>query len=178
MKLIEAMKEIKRLHVKLGDLQAKVALHSADFDFETPAYPQQADQIKEWIQGYSDTLKRILELRIAVQRTNLLTPVTIELGGRQVTKCIAEWVHRRRDLAALEQKVWTSLTDRGLKDGVTKTSSGEMKDVKVRRHYDVRKRDEMVSVFRDEPSLIDATLEVKNAVTDLIDYEPQFAARA
>jgi len=168
MKIIEGMKEIKRLNVKLADLQAKVGLYCADHDFEQPTYPDQQGQIKEWIQSSEDTTKRILALRIAIQTTNLQTPVTIEIAGRQITKSIAEWVHRRRDLAKMNQALWQALTNRGLKDGVQKTSTGELKDVKVRLYFDPRMRDQMTAMYRDEPSIIDGTLEVVNAVTDLV----------
>lgn len=169
MKLIEAMKEIKRLHVKLDDLKTKVGTYCADYDYEQPAYPAQGDQIKEWMQSYEDTLKRILELRLAIQTTNLITLVTIELGGRQVTKSIAAWIHRRRDLAKLQQALYACLSPGMRKDGVLKLSNGELKDTKVRLYFEPRMRDANVALYRDEPSLIDATLEVKNAVTDLIE---------
>lgn len=169
MKLIEAMKEIKRLHVKLGDLKTKVQTYCADMDFENPTYPDQKGQITEWIQSYEDTVKRILDLQLAIQRTNLATEVTIELGGKQVTKTIAAWIHRRRSLATVQQAIWTALGNRGLKDGVMTMTNGEKKDTKVRLYFDPRMKDTKVAELRDEPSLIDATLEVKNAVTDLIE---------
>lgn len=169
MKLIEALKELKRLQIKLTDLTSKVHTYCADYDYETPAYENQSNQIREWVQGYEDTCKRILELRIALQKTNLVTMVTIELGGRQVTKSIAEWVHRRRDLAKLQMGIWSALGDRNLKEGTIKTSTGESREVKIRRYYSPRDKDEHMSALRDEPSLVDATLEVVNAVTDLVE---------
>src|SRR5689334_161771 len=101
MKLIQAMKQLKDLGIKATDLRAKIAQFSADLSFETPMYPDQKAQISEWLQAHSDVLKEILRLRVAIQKTNINTPVTIELGGKQVVKSIAEWIHRRRDLAKL-----------------------------------------------------------------------------
>ena len=43
-----------------------------------------------------------------------------------------------------------------------------MTEVRVRRYYDPAQRDEKLELYRSEPSTIDATLEVSNAVTDLI----------
>ena len=106
---------------------------------------------------------------MAIQKTNLATDVTIELGGKQVTKTIAEWIHRRRDLANLEQSIWANISDRGLKEGTIATSTGEKTEVKIRRYYDPEERDNKVSLFREEPSIIDRTLEVTNAVTDLVE---------
>ena len=168
MKLIEAMKQIKRLQEKASDLRDKVAKHSADLDFETPLYSDQRKQVAECLQSHSDIVKEVLRLRIAIQRTNLATNVAIELGGKPVTKTIAEWIHRRRDLAKLEQDAWSKLTDRNLREGTVMQSTGQHKEVKIRRYFDPQERDNKLDLYRSEPSAIDATLEVTNAVTDLL----------
>lgn len=170
MKIIEAMKKIKELQVKAEDLRDKVSKYCAHQSLETPLYGKdQAEKIKEWLQGVSDVYREILRLRVAIQRTNLATNVTIELDGKQVTKSIAEWIHRRRDLAELERKVWESLTDRGLKEGILTNSQGEKVEVKIVRYYDPNQRDGKIACYRDEPSIVDRTLEVINAVTDVIE---------
>lgn len=169
MKLIQAMKQTKDLQRKADDLRAKVAQHCADLDFETPLYPDQRKQVAEWIQAHSDVLKEILRLRLCIQRTNIMTPVTMELGGKAVTKSIAEWIHRRRDLAAGEAAMWNSLGDRGLKEGTFATSQGVQNEVRIRRYFDPAQRDQMLDMFRSEPLVIDSTLEVTNAITDLIE---------
>jgi hypothetical protein len=169
MKLIQAMKQIKDLQIKADDLKKKAATYCAIQNVETPLYgTEQSAKIKEWIQGYSDIVKEILRLRVAIQRTNLNTNVTIELGGIQVTKSIAEWIHRRRDLAKMEQDVWLALTDRGLKEGLMLNSQQEKVEVKIVRFYDAAERDRKSELYRSEPSIIDSTLETVNAVTDLI----------
>jgi hypothetical protein len=169
MKLIEALKQIKDLQRKADDLQEKVAQHSAHLNLETPVYADQRKQVKEWIQAHSDILKEILRLRIAIQRTNLETPVEIHLNGRGVTKSIAEWIHRRRDLAGEERKMWRSLTDKNLKEGITKNSNEQVVEVKIVRCYDPAERDEKLFGLDCEPSTIDSKLEIVNAVTDLIE---------
>ncbi len=169
MKIIEAMKKAKDLRIKADDLQKKVGLYCADLDFETPTYNDQSQQVREWVQSHSDVLKEILQLRFAIQRTNIATPVTIELGGKQVSKTIAEWIHRRRDLAELERGMWARLGDRGLKEGRTQNSTGGVLDVKIRRYFNPVERDEKLELYRSEPSVIDATLEVINATTDLVE---------
>ena len=168
MKLIEAMKKIKELSVKATDLQAKVAMHCANLDIETPMYADPKGQVQEWIQAHGDILKEVLKLRVSIQRTNINTMVPIELGGVQVSKSIAEWVHRRRDLAKMEMDVWSKLGDRGLREGaINSTVGGETRLVKIVRHFDPKARDEKIDLYRSEPSKIDAALEVVNAVTDL-----------
>ena len=169
MKLIEALKQIKDLSRKADDLKDKVATNSAYLDFETPKYTNQKQQVAEWIQAHSDILKEILKLRIGIQRTNLQISVTIELDGKQVTKTIAEWIHRRRDLATDECTIWHKLTDRGLKEGKFKESTGEERIIKIVRCYDTKQKDDRIASLTSEPSIIDSRLEIINAVTDLVE---------
>jgi hypothetical protein len=170
MKIIEAMKLIKELAVKRDDLTNKVKTHCAYLSHETPLYKDQPAQVSEWLQSIGDICKKILELRLAIQRTNLHTEVTIELDGKPVTKTIAEWIHRRRDLAGFELAAWSGLTDRGLREGRIPSSqpNGQPIEVKLIRCFDPLERDKKIELFRSEPSIIDRTLEVANATTDLI----------
>ncbi len=169
MKVIEGLKGIKDLSRKADDLQDKISKHSAHLNVETPVYTDQKKQVREWLQAHSDVLKEMLRLRIAIQRTNLAVEVEIELGGKKVKKTIAEWIHRRRDLAGKEMNVWKVLTDKGLKEGFIKESSGEQREIKIIRCYEPEARDVMVELYISEPMIIDSRLEVINAVSDLIE---------
>jgi hypothetical protein len=174
MKIIEAMKQIKDLEVKAEDLRGKVAKYCTDLDHETPVYgteQQQREQLESWIQAHSDILKEILHLRVAIQRTNLATPVEIQINGHVTKKSLAEWIHRRRDLAKSEQEMWAGLgrKEQGMREGILQTSTGEQQVVKIRRYYDPATRDTNLEVYRSEPNKIDATLEVVNAVTELVE---------
>jgi hypothetical protein len=168
MKIIEALKQLKDLQRKAEDLRGKVKQHSAHMNFETPTYPDQKAQVSMWIQSHTDILKEILHLRVAIQNTNLNTQVTIELSGKQVPKSIAEWIHRRRDLANFERDMWKQLTDRGLKEGMGMNSMQQPVEVKIVRCYNPQERDERIMALESEPSLIDAKLEIVNATTDLL----------
>lgn len=163
---------IKEMQVKAADMREKVKQYCADLDFETPMYPDQRRQVSEWIQAHSDILKEILGLRVNIQRTNLATLVEIEIGGKRVSKTIAEWIHRRRDLAKEELSMWQGLTDKGLKEGnfLPSTSVGvPQTPVKLRRYYDPTERDAKTELYRSEPGIIDRTLEVINATTDMVE---------
>jgi hypothetical protein len=171
MKIIEAMKKIKDLTVKAADLREKVGKHCSDLSIETPTYPpDQRAKIDEWIQAHHDILKEILTLRLGIQRTNILTQASIELDGKVLTKPIAAWIHRRRDLAMQEMNMWTKLSDRGLKESNVQTvQGGAVTEVRIRRYFDPAQRDKMHEQFRSEPFAIDGALEVVNATTDLIE---------
>ena len=174
MKIIEAMKQIKDLVRKAEDLKAKAAQHCSDLDFETPLYGTAAEQtatVQGWIQAHHDILKEVLRLRVAIQRTNLATSAPITLGEKVVVKTIAEWIHRRRDLAGLELGMWKALGDRGLKEGMLNPTApgGTGREVKIRRYYDPKEKDAKINLFSSEATVIDSSLEVVNATTDLIE---------
>lgn len=171
MKLIEALKKTKELTIKAEDLRGKVAKYCAIPSNESAVYgaDKQKQQIEEWIQAHSDVLKEILRLRICIQKTNLATNVDIKLGEKNVSKTIAEWIHRRKDLAQTELAMWNSIGDRGIREGTVPTSTGEKQEIKIIRFYDPKTRDERVELFRTEAGVIDRTLEVTNAITDLLE---------
>ena len=169
-KIIQAMKQVKDLQRKAEDLRKKVTMQCAHLSFETPTYgAEQKQTVRGWVQSYQDITKEILKLRVAIQKTNINTMVKIELGGVTVEKSIAEWIHRRRDLAKMDEAIWGALTDRGLKEGKGKTTTGDEFDAKIVRNFDPVERDNKLELYRSEPMTIDATLEVVNAVTDLME---------
>lgn len=171
MKIIEALKKIKDLKRKADDLKDKVGEYCADLDCDTPSYPDQKRQVSEWLQAHSDIIKEIIYLRVAIQRTNIETDVTIKLGDKYVTKSIAEWVHRRRDLADEEREIWSRLTDKSLMEKYRQKLTDRSPEVIIKRrlYFDPKERDEKRELYRSEPGLIDSTLEVVNATTDLIE---------
>lgn len=171
MKIIEALKKIKDLKRKADDLKDKVQTYCVDLDCDTPTYPDQKRQISEWLQAHSDIMKEILHLRLAVQRTNLQTNVTIELGSKYVTKTIAEWVHRRRDLAKEEFEMWSRLTEKNYQEKYKQKLTDKAPEIIINRrlYFDPKERDEKKELYRSEPGIIDGTLEVINAVTELIE---------
>lgn len=167
MKIIEAMKRVKANKQKVQDLKEKIKNASANYQHETPIYENPAEQIKSMVQACLDLIQENDKLLGDIQRTNLVTLVPIEIGGKTITKSIAEWVWRRREYAKADQEVMSMLTDRGLKEGVMQTSTGTM-EVKLVRHFKPEERDAILAEFRGEPFAIDSALEIINATTDLI----------
>lgn len=169
MKIIEGLKLGKDLAVKADDLRKKIEMHAAHLSIETPVYKDQQSQVREWLQAHYDILQQIAELRVRIARTNLATPVDITLGGKTVTKCITEWIVRRKELAPLDYKAWSALGDRGLKEqNLQTTAGGPVTEVRIVRCFDPKERDTKVELYRSEPGIIDRTLEVVNATTDLL----------
>ena len=173
MKIIEGLKKLKDLARKANDIQDKIHKNCADLESDTPAYEtaeRQFVQVAEWIQAHHDIMKEIESLRLSIQTTNLATMVTIEVAdGVRVTKSIAAWIHRRKDLANNEKSVWAGMTNRGLQPKAYKVDGAEGVTVaNVRKYYNQKVRDAKVEEYTSEPSRIDGSLEVVNAVTDLI----------
>lgn len=170
MKIIEAMKRVKMNKDKIADLRKRIAASSANLSIETPLYENTKDKIAEWLQSCTDTSQDNVGLLVAIQRTNLATQVAIEIGGKKITKSVAEWVWRRREYAKTDMETWAHLTDRNLREQRVQQSTGaEPLEIKLIRHYDPAMRDEKLALYRDEPHLIDAALEIVNATTDLIE---------
>lgn len=175
MKIIEAIKQFKDIAKKQEDLRGKVALYCSHLSVETPLYGAETrDTVRGWLQAHEDLSQESARLKLAVQRTNLETKVTIQLGGKSVTKVIAEWILRRGGkqtpgLANADREAWAKLGDRNLREGMGKTSQDGIIEVKIVRNFDVQTRDQKIELYRSEPGLIDAALEVANAVTDLLE---------
>ena len=169
MKLIEALKELKEIKRKTQDLLEKIGMHCAYLSFETPTYPEQSKEVAKWVQAHRDLVQRSEKLTLAIHKTNLATEVTVELGGNKVTKPIAAWILRRRGLAVMELQAWGRLTDKNLKEGHSVDSSGNKVEIKIVRCYDPAERDKWRAALAEEPFLIDAKLEVANAITDLME---------
>ena len=169
MMIVEALKKVKYLERKASDLRKLVSENCAKSTMETDKYTNQSSKISEWLQSHSDIIKEILYLRICIQKTNLVTSVSIELGGKIVKKSIAAWIHRRRNLAELEVLMQQCLTDRGIREGLGKGPSGDEVNIKIVRFYDPVDRDNKLELFVSEPSIIDGSLEVAAAITPLIE---------
>lgn len=170
MKLIEALKLCKELTVKADDLRKKIAAHSAHLSIETPVYPDQKLQIRTWLQAHEGVTREIATLRFRIAKTNLATQVPITLGTTTISKSIVEWVIRRRELAKFDELAWAALTDRSLKEQMIRpTPESPVTEVKIVRCYDPVERDTKIELYRSEPGVIDRTLEVVNATTDLLE---------
>lgn len=170
MKIIEAMKKVKENKEKIRDLQERIGRSCANLSTESPLYGDNTrGKIDEWLQTCSQLTQDNIKLLCAIQKTNLATSVTIEIGGNKITKPISEWVWRRREYAEIDFASWNGLSDRGLREGIVHNSTGQQVEVKIVRHFNPEQRDEYLFIYRSEPHRIDAALEVVNAVTDLVE---------
>jgi hypothetical protein len=167
MKIIEALKGIKALRKKQDDLCRKIRDNAALLSIHTPPYgDKQKETVDGWLQAVEALSQEIAEISLRLQITNLKTNVTIELEGLDVTRSIAYWIIRRRSLVPADFKAWRALTDRGLEE---QRLPGSDETTALVRFYDSARRDAKLVALGEEPSIIDAKLEIANATTDLLE---------
>jgi len=171
--IVEALKLKKRLNKKLEDLREKIGEYCAHYDNEKPVYGSEEKQkatVDGWVQAHHDIVKKIEDVSIAIQKTNLVTEVEIHLGGIPVKKTISQWIIRRQALAQQEAACYSVLTDRKLRDKEIMASDGKTKQtIRVVRYYDPTEKDLKLDTYKNEPSMIDSKLEVVNATTQLVE---------
>lgn len=168
MKIIEALKKIKDLLRKSEDIRGLISNNCAKMSYEADSYDNQRGKIDGWLHAHHDIVLEVETLRERISRTNLETKVTIDIGGKEITKCIHNWISRRRDLSQLDLRAWHGLTDKGLADQRVRSTAGEAAEYKVIRFYDPDEKDKKMDMYKSEKLIIDAKLEVVNATTDLI----------
>lgn len=168
MKLIEALKEVKLIDKKIGDLVEKIRQNSVRRSIETSPYQDPVETIKSWTQSGVDLVHRRDKLLAAIFATNASTVVEIKIGGSVLKKTITEWLLRRNNGVGLEERLFKSLTDRGLKEEVLKQTDGSMMEIKILRHFNAEERDQRLAILMEEPSLIDSALEIVNATTEIV----------
>ena len=176
MKLVEGMKETKATLRKMEDLRKKIAQHCADLDCMAPTYgsaEEQTKKVSEWLQAHDDLALKLTDLKRQIQLTNLQTPVAIKVGGNGITRSIAEWVIRRREIVDLQLLAYNSLGDKGLADRGVRAmgnmdESKKIQSARVRFYFNATDRDSKIEVLKNERESIDKALEIANVLTELL----------
>lgn len=172
MKIVQALKTIKANRMKIDDLIRKIRDNAARTSIQTSPYGDQETVIKQ-VASWMDTVRSVIReneiLTNRLHRTNALTSVTMEIGNKSITKTIDEWIVRRKEGVSFETRMMQSLTDLGLREELVKQPDGSTIHVTIVRHFDPKQRDDRMSVLMDEVQIIDSTLEIVNATTDLVD---------
>lgn len=130
MKIIEGLEGIKALKKKQEKLITEIKASKT-------SKPSLAEDV-EHLSG------EILSISIQIQKTNLVTPVTICINGLDITRSIAEWILRRRALANTDWRAWKELPA-------------------------TKQQREKEAAYNLEASMIEAFLLKTNQTTDLLD---------
>lgn len=166
-KLIEAMKELRLIEKKMERNRGYIERYSSVLNTEKPYFGTEAEQrkeVKSYIQANSDLFKRYLELKRAIEITNLKTVIKVE--GYEGS--ISEILVIKRKLAKLMEATFASLNDRRAERMKAQTPMIDGAQPHIVRLYDEKEKNENIRYWQDLYSAIDARLEVVNATTDLI----------
>ena len=174
MTIIEGLKKIKLLKQKYQSQTERIANACAELGYENEQFTygtaeEQQAMVGGLIKSCQDIVAEIENISLRISKTNIETPVTIELEGKHITKPIAGWILRRRELSALSAQPYDCLTDRGLQPKAYQVEGSDDTHVaNVVRFFDPKKRDEKKEQLKGEPLEIDGRLEVVNATTQLL----------
>lgn len=172
MKIIEAMKEAKLIEKKIRKNNELITEYSSALDNEKLPFLTEEEQIKEvkkLVQSNIDLEERYISLKVAIDRTNLATKVSIEGAKREYT--IFELLVIKRKFGKTMIEKYTSMN--GSKAEAKRMSYGRLssegKAPSVIKFYDEREKNNNINDIENFLAKIDSRLEVVNAVTDIIE---------
>jgi hypothetical protein len=171
MKLIEGMKKLRLIEKKMDQNAVRIGEYASSLSTEKPHFESEDKQRKEvcsLIQANEDLVKEYLKLKLAIERTNLLTEVELEGNTYKISELLAI----RRKLAHGMINTLNQLTDAAGRAklsmyGSRIGSSGE-KGPYVVRFYDEKEKNEQLRKWQDLYEAIDIRLETINATTELV----------
>lgn len=178
MKIIEGLKELKQITEKLDKNADMISLYASALDNEKLPFEtedKQRKQINEYIQSSKDLISRYLQLKTAIDKTNMETKVQFDFGTFTIHDLIllnprnAKAARTGNYAGAMLAQPYTALTtdqaDRRL-HMLNRNSSSD--SIKVLRFYDEEAKNKELYRISDFLGSISARLEVINATTDII----------
>jgi len=132
--------------------------------------------INAQLQSVNDMVKEIENISLRITKTNMETMVTLTLGETKVTKSIAAWILRRRELARIQSTTYQMLgknesrvqPQNYTKSGHEPTDDNPIQVANPLKFFNRKERDDKVALYADEPIEINSKLEVVNATTSLL----------
>lgn len=172
MKIIESLKELPLLEKRIEKNVQLVQLYSSEMDMGKGEYTfgtkeKQDVEVKGLVQSTHDLISRRAKIRRVLAITN--AKVIVKIGRHERT--ITEWIEYRQKGVDLELKLFGALNDGNgsrqlqLNQGKLDLSAG----VRIVRFYDEKAKNDNVSECMELKSMIDSTLEIVNATTDLFE---------
>lgn len=168
MKIIEAMKRLRVIEKRIQANSQRVSQYCTIVTTERPYYDteeKQSEKVKSLIQANLDLISEYLNLKTAIDVTNLRTEVRVE--GKDHS--IAELLVMRRKLADLAILSYAALDDRQAihRAQTTPIAPGEPQR-QIKRLYKEEFKYEGINEWQGFLDAIDARLEVVNATTELV----------
>lgn len=170
MKIIEALKEQKRIQAKINRNATQITQYSCKLSNEKPFFDSDEAQTAETyqlIQSNIDLTNRYLWLKRCIDHTNLNSKH--EIGG--VSYSITDLLNMKRNGIAFILSTYNALTDSQVSRRLSsaRSTDSNAKQVQIERLYDERGKNEALLKWQELLDNIDSKLEVINATTDLME---------
>lgn len=170
MKIIEALKELPLLEKRIQKQTAQIGKYASygshvGSAFETEA--KQRTELAALVQSNNDLVNRYLSLRKVLNKTNTEVLVTID----KLTLSISEWIAFREKGGKMLIDTFQALTiNNGSNDIRTvQANLNEGAQVGIVRCFDEKLKNVSINEYQEILDKIDATLEMVNATTDLVE---------
>lgn len=170
MKIIEALKELPLIKKKMEKTTSQIREYSSylvgvNLAFETEE--RQKQEVESLIQSNLDLATRFEKLTEALSRTNSSTIVEIE----GVKKTIRGWITYRNVTANYAKQTYEALTNTAAQNAIN-ANQGRLNleaGVQVKRLYKEEEKLKQLNKIQSIVDKIDATLEIVNVNTDLVE---------
>lgn len=166
MKIIEALKELPVLEKRIARNNEQIKEYAGLPSWETSPFGGaglQTDKVQSLVQSNLDLIDRHSKLTLALAITN--TQVKVDIGGE--VKTITEWIAFRRKTYALMKSTFDSLDVSAAIERAGRPKVELTEGVKVERMFSEENKLKSLERIRAIRDLVDGTLEVVNATTDL-----------
>lgn len=164
MKIIEALKEIKKIQDKIGRNNKSIELYSSKLSNQKPHFESeevQRQEIQSLIQSNMDLVTRFLELKRLVDQANLNTIVNI--NNKEYT--ILDLLNLKRTAISFILNTYRSLNDSNVRNNMRYIKDDDISQID--RLYDEKEKNEKLAEWQELYDQIDSRLEVVNATTDI-----------
>jgi len=166
--IIEGMKDLKLVEKKMEQNSMRILEYSSLCSTEQPKFgsvEEQTKQVRELVQSNLDLATRYMEIKRAIERTNLATKVVF--NDKEYT--VSDLLVLKRKLEPMIIKTYSSLSDLTAKQrqpSFQRVAGDQV--VTVKQLYDEKSKYEALNKWHELFNAITGRLEVVNATTNLI----------
>ena len=167
MKLIEALKEQKKINDKIDRNVKLIQKYSSKLSIEKTYFKtneEQAEEINKLIENNHMLINHYLWLKRCIEYTNII--IKVDILGK--TCSISDLIHLKRNGISMILDTYAALDDN---DSSLKIDQYEGYAVTIDRFYDEKDKNEKMNYWREFFDSIDSKLEILNATTELIDVD-------
>jgi hypothetical protein len=170
MKIVEALKKLRVIEKRMASNSEQISEYCSKVTTEMPRFPsvdEQKKEVKALIQSNQDLMTMYLQLKRAVEHTNLT--IKVEIGGKKYS--LADLLVIKRKMARSMINTFSSLNDHKAQQRMRFAPQFDDKKPQVELLYSEREKLDGLRKWQDLYDNIDSRLEVLNATLDLAEEE-------